>query len=304
MFNFILHALVFCLHTCLCEGTGSCGTGVIDNCELSCECGTLSHLSSPLTELLSGRTGPSGQHRCSINPMGILCQSQPRMACLASHWQESQPRLLVTLAPCVFLCLVWSSPQRNRRKGGKVFSFLYSLQTDYNFFLSFKNWGSVLFCISMWNLLNHPSVKYTESHGDLRDTPEPAAHPLSCHLFLFPFPKLHLPHFLPREFLKWFCYASNSYPSFFSTELPPTYALGGQIVLKYYVLSGLRCLTSNSATYWLCVFKQVVNPSETQTFQVKLANKVNGEALSQGNYQRVDRRVNNQATWKSAQSLA
>lgn len=69
-------------------------------------------------------------------------------------------------------------------------------------------------------------------------------------------------------------------------------------MLKYYVLPGLRCLTSDSAIYWLCVFKQVVNPSEPQTFQVKLANKANGEALSQGNYQRVDRRVNNQSHMK------
>lgn len=50
-------------------------------------------------------------------------------------------------------------------------------------------------------------------------------------------------------------------------------------MLKYHALSGLRCLTSDSATYWLCVFKQVVNPSEPQTPQVKLADKVNGSGL-------------------------
>lgn len=35
-FCFVLYALVFYLHVCLCEGVGSPGTGVTDSCEVLC----------------------------------------------------------------------------------------------------------------------------------------------------------------------------------------------------------------------------------------------------------------------------
>ena len=61
---------MFCLDACLCEGVGSPGTGVIDSCELPCECWELNPGTLEKQPVLSTAEHRS-QHHLSIFKMTI-----------------------------------------------------------------------------------------------------------------------------------------------------------------------------------------------------------------------------------------
>jgi hypothetical protein len=113
---------VFCLHVCLCEGARSPGTGVTDNCELSCGCWKNSrcsqppsHLSSPLftsldtlkiaftlpvMEMVTGQCFPSMfvvfrffffHYLCNFSPQTETYQETDNMTTLVETGSQPRP---------------------------------------------------------------------------------------------------------------------------------------------------------------------------------------------------------------------
>lgn len=83
LFIFILCALMFCLHLCLCESVGHTGTKVTDSCELPCGCWHLN------------------PHSLEVQP--VLLTAEPQGMFLESRERKGHLKTTNKLKTCSFL---------------------------------------------------------------------------------------------------------------------------------------------------------------------------------------------------------